>query len=120
MPHFRATTELLHGYRAPPMSPEAARKLHVNISWAGECAFDGVRYPHLPPPPATTAATEDGGDCEGMRFLTEKRKDFGPGEWALLFPGASITTTVIEGQHHFSMMRGSGATRLVESIRRGM
>ncbi|GJD04827.1 betaketoacyl synthase [Colletotrichum higginsianum] len=114
MPHFRATTELLHEYHAPPMSPEAARKLHVNINWAGECAFDGVTYPHLPP------AMKQGEDCEGMKFLTEKRKDFGPGEWALLFPGASITTTVIEGQHHFSMMRGSGATRLVESIRRGI
>ncbi|KAK1522186.1 beta-ketoacyl synthase [Colletotrichum costaricense] len=114
MPHFRASTELLHDYHAPAMSPEAAKKLHVNIIWAGECAFDGVRYPTLPP------AMMEGEDCEGMKFLTEKRKNFGPGEWALLFPGASITTTVIEGEHHFSMMRGSGADRLVDAIRRGL
>ncbi|GKT47439.1 non-reducing polyketide synthase pks27 [Colletotrichum spaethianum] len=114
MPHFRASTELLRDYHAPAMAPEAARKLRVNIIWAGECAFDGVHYPHIPP------AMMEGEDCQGMKFLTERRKDFGPGEWALLFPGASITTRVIEGEHHFSMMRGSGAERLVKFVRSGL
>ncbi|KZL87895.1 polyketide synthase [Colletotrichum incanum] len=79
MPHFRASTELLHDYHAPAMSPKSAQKLRVNIIWAGECAFDGVHYPYLPP------TMMEGEDCQGMKFLTERRKDFGPGDWALLF-----------------------------------
>ncbi|KXT08901.1 hypothetical protein AC579_8464 [Pseudocercospora musae] len=55
-----------------------------------------------------------GEDTEGMNFLTERRKDFGPGEWADLFPGAHITASTVQGEHHFSMMRDQGARRLAE------
>ncbi|KAF4429939.1 beta-ketoacyl synthase [Fusarium austroafricanum] len=114
MPHFRASTGLLHDYHAPPMPAAAARGMQVTIIWAGECAFDGVRYPHLPP------AMMDGEDAEGMKFLTERRRDFGPGGWADLLPGAAITTSVVEGEHHFSMMRDRGAEKLAEFIRVGL
>ncbi|KAH9242504.1 hypothetical protein K456DRAFT_1820977 [Colletotrichum gloeosporioides 23] len=114
MPHFRASTQLLNDYYAPPLSPSGARGLQVNIIWAGECAFDGVRYPKMPPP------KEGEVDVEDMKFLTERRKDFGPGKWAELFPGANITSGVVEGEHHFSMMRGEGAERLVELVRDGL
>ncbi|KAF7198010.1 Polyketide synthase CTB1 [Pseudocercospora fuligena] len=114
MPHFRASIELLHDYCAPPMPAAAIRDMKVNIIWAGECAFDGVRYPKLPP------AMMVGEDTEGMKFLTERRKDFGPGEWAELFPGAHITASTVQGEHHFSMMRDQGAKRLAEFVRAGM
>ncbi|TEA13318.1 Non-reducing polyketide synthase pks27 [Colletotrichum sidae] len=114
MPHFRASTHLLTDYRAPPLPASAARGLRVNIIWAGECAFDGVRYAKMPPP------EEGEADVRGMKFLTERREDFGPGRWAELFPGADVTAGVVEGEHHFSMMRGAGAERLVELVRAGL
>lgn len=114
MPHFRASTTLLHDYHAPPMPVSAARGMHVSIIWAGECAFDGIRYPKLPP------ALMEGDDTEGMKFLTERRKDFGPGEWANLFPGATITTNVVHGEHHFSMMREKAAEVVVGFVRNGL
>lgn len=107
VPHLKASVELLCGYHAPPMPAAAIRDMQVNIIWAGECAFDGVRYPHLPP------ALMRGEDTEGMKFLTERRRDFGPGEWAALFPNAKISTSTVEGEHHFSV---SDSTRFVYTV----
>ncbi|KAK2005551.1 beta-ketoacyl synthase domain-containing protein [Colletotrichum eremochloae] len=114
MPHFRAMLHLLSDYHAPPLSHEATKGLRVNLIWAGKCAFDGVHYPRMPPLEAGQV------DVEGMKFLTEPRKDFGPGEWAELFPGADISTGVVKGEHHFSMMRGDGAEKLVYLVRNGL
>jgi len=109
MPHFRATIDMLHDYHAPPMAVEQQPK--VSIIWAGSSAFDGGDYAPLP---AASVNEETG---EGMAFLTEKRKDLGPGEWADLFPGQEIQVHVLEGEHHFSMMRGEGAKRVSGLIR---
>ena len=109
MPHFEATIEILHNYHAPPMS-RTANMPRVSLIWAEECALDGVRYAKLP-----SALAEDE-DTEGMKFLTEKRADFGPGEWADLFPGQEIRVEVARGQHHFSMMKGRGAEQLSRFI----
>ncbi|KAM3419059.1 hypothetical protein BST61_g5014 [Cercospora zeina] len=113
MPHFRASIELLHDYHAPPMKP--GNKTKVMLIWAGECAFDGVRYAHLPP---SSGDTDE--DTEGMKFLTEKRKDFGATEWSGLFPGNDVDARVVESEHHFSMMRDGGAQTLVEHMRDGL
>ncbi|GAB7325180.1 hypothetical protein MBLNU13_g09258t1 [Cladosporium sp. NU13] len=109
MPHFRATIEMLHDYHAPPMAVE--QQLKVSIIWAGSSAFDGGDYEPLP----LASANEETG--KGMAFLTEKRKDLGPGGWADLFPGQELHVHVIEDEHHFSMMRGKGAKRLSGLIR---
>jgi naphtho-gamma-pyrone polyketide synthase len=109
MPHFRATIEMLHDYRAPPMA--VGQQPKVSIIWAGSSAFDGGNYAPLP---AGSANEETG---EGMAFLTEKKKDLGPGEWATLFPGQDIRVHVLESEHHFSMMRGKGARRLSQLIK---
>jgi naphtho-gamma-pyrone polyketide synthase len=101
MPHFRATIDMLHDCHAPPMAVEQQPK--VSIIWAGSSAFDGGNYAPLP----AAAVNEETG--EGMAFLTEKRKDFGSGEWANLFPSQEIQVHVVEDEHHFSMMRGEGA-----------
>ena len=114
MSHFEATIELLHDYCATPMSATGNRPKKVRVIWAGACAFDGDKYPPLP---GSDAGDEDTG---GMKFLTKRRTDFGPGGWAQLFPGDDIKVDVIEGEHHFSMMRGGGAERLVELIRQDM
>ncbi|KAL9105864.1 MAG: hypothetical protein Q9227_009027 [Pyrenula ochraceoflavens] len=114
MPHFKATIDILHEYIAQPMLSDH-NSLSVNILWAGECALDGVRYPKLPP------ATDIDEDTEGMKFLTEKRNDFGPGDWATLFPGQDIRTETVLGEDHFSMMRGSGGeqiSRFIEKVMR--
>ncbi|USW47943.1 Putative thioesterase, Acyl transferase domain superfamily, phosphopantetheine binding ACP [Septoria linicola] len=113
MPHFRASIELLHDYHAPAMKPN--EKMKVILIWAGECAFDGERYAHLP-----LAEDDSEEDTEGMKFLTERRKDFGPTEWASLFPGITVEARVVEGEHHFSMMRDGGARRLAEHMRDGL
>ena len=114
MPHFEATIELLHDYCARPMSEKGGSPRKVSIIWAGSCAFDGDKYAPLPP------ATVEGEDTEGMKFLTEQRTDLGPGKWSQLFPGRSISVHVIEGDHHFSMMRGQGGEQLVELIRKAV
>lgn len=113
MPHFRASIELLHEYHAPAMKPDD--KMKVMLIWAGECAFDGERYAHLPP-----AEDDTDEDTEGMKFLTERRKDFGSTEWASLFPGSTVCARVVENEHHFSMMRDGGAIRLAEHMRDGL
>lgn len=113
MPHFEATIELLHDYHAPPMPIESRSPGKVSIIWAGACAFGG-KYAPLPP------ASMEGEDTEGMKFLTEQRTDFGPGEWANLFPGKEITVDVIDGEHHFSMMRGKGGEQLGQLMRKAL
>jgi hypothetical protein len=110
MPHFRATIEMLHDYHAPPMAVE--QQPRVSIIWAGSSAFEGGNYAPLP-----TASINEERTSEGMKFLTEKRKDLGPGEWADLFPGQGLQVYVLESEHHFSMMRGEGAKRLSALIR---
>lgn len=55
-----------------------------------------------------------------MKFLTEPRVDFGPDEWAELFPGRAVTVQVVNGHHHFSMMRGHGGEQLGGFIRRAL
>lgn len=115
LPHFRATIDLLHDYHAPPLSTRnsAVLEMKVSIIWAQDCALDGVRYPRLPPREAGQVEDE-----EGVKFLSEPRVDFGPGRWAGLFPpGVSISTQTVEGEHHFSMMRGAGAARLAELVK---
>ena len=114
MPHFRAQIELLHDYHAPPMPAHLIKDTKITIVWAGECAFDGVRYPLLPP------AMMQGEDTEGMKFLTERRQDFGAGEWKDLFPGADLTVKTVDGEHHFSMMREKGAGVLAGYMREGL
>lgn len=115
LPHFRATIDLLHDYHAPPLSAKnsAVLDMKVSIIWAQEYALDGVRYPRLPPREAGQVEDE-----EGVKFLSEPRVDFGPGRWAGLFPpGVSISTHTVEGEHHFSMMRGAGAARLAQLVK---
>jgi len=110
MPHFRATIEMLHDYHATPMAVE--QQPRVSIIWAGSSAFKGGNYAPLP-----TASINEERTSEGMKFLTEKRKDLGPGEWGDLFPGQELQVHVLETEHHFSMMRGEGAKRLSALIR---
>lgn len=116
MPHFRATIELLHEYVAPPMNPSSLPRPKVTIIWAGDSAFDGKHYAYLPPPPPG----KEQEDTEGMKFLSEKRKDYGPDKWACLFPGMQLTSKFIQGEHHFSMMRDAGAEKLGPMMREAM
>jgi iterative type I PKS product template protein len=111
MPHFEATIELLHDYRAPPMPLTTTAPKKINVIWAGGCAFGG-KYAPLPP------ASMVGEDTEGMKFLTEQRTDFGPDKWVDLFPGRHIDVDVVEDEHHFSMMRGKGAQQLGGLLRK--
>lgn len=118
VPHFRATINLLHEYVAPPMT--ASSSLHprpkVSIIWAGDSAFDGKHYAHLPPP----LPGHEHEDTEGMKFLSVKREDYGPDEWSSLFPGMDVTAKHIPGEHHFSMMRDKGADVLAPMMREAL
>lgn len=88
----------------------------VTLIWAGDSAFDGKHYAHLPPPPPG----KEHEDTEGMKFLSVKRQDLGPDEWRLLFPGMDLDVRVVEGEHHFSMMRDQGAEVLGPMIREAL
>ena len=114
MPHFKASIELLHDYHAPPLPADKIKNMKVSTIWAGDCAFDGVKYAKLP------AAADPNEDTEGMKFLSEKRTDPGPGEWQDLFPGVEIKAATIEGEHHFSMMRDRGAQELIRHVRESL
>ncbi|RYC64066.1 hypothetical protein CHU98_g2180 [Xylaria longipes] len=93
VPHFNATIDVLHEYFAEPLLEHQCPK--VTIVWACETVTEGPGIPPLPPHPD---------DTEGMKFITEKRRDFSPNGWEDLFPKTEITITRVKGAHHFSMM----------------
>jgi thioesterase domain-containing protein len=96
VPHFKATIELLAEHCAGPLRvPVEVSMPSVALCWAGECALDGVRYAQL-------KAEET--ESEGVKFLAEKRKDFGLGSWAELLPGSKCHVKVLNGWDHFNMM----------------
>jgi hypothetical protein len=69
----------------------------VGIIWAAACIADNPLLPKLPPRPD---------DTEGMKFLLERRTDFGGNGWEALFPGRASDMVIdrVEEAHHFSMM----------------
>jgi surfactin synthase thioesterase subunit/acyl carrier protein len=96
IPHFEATIELLAGYRAQPLKlPKGAVVPRISLCWASECALDGSKY-------ATFKINDE--DDEGVRFLAEKRTDYGAGSWATMFPGLHCHVEVLQGWNHFNMM----------------
>ncbi|KAI1412620.1 polyketide synthase [Hypoxylon sp. FL1857] len=114
IPHFNATIDLLHEYRAAPMRPGRYFDLpKVSIIWAATCIADNPRLPKLAPHPD---------DTEGMKFLLERRTDFGPNGWDALFPGRErdIVIDRVEGAHHFSMMREPYSWKLAEFLVKAM
>ena len=98
IPHFNATIDLLHEYRASPLQPRSSVDMpKVGIIWAAACIADNPLLPKLPPRPD---------DTEGMKFLLERRTDFGGNGWEALFPGRASDMVIdrVEQAHHFSMM----------------
>lgn len=98
IPHFNATIDLLHDYRAEPLSSgRLLDNLKVNIIWAASCIADNPHLPKLPPHPD---------DTEGMNFLLKRRTDFGSNGWEALFPSRKLNIVIgrVDGAHHFSMM----------------
>ncbi|KAJ8105235.1 hypothetical protein ONZ43_g7506 [Nemania bipapillata] len=106
IPHFNATIDVLHDYWADPLLPEECPK--VTIIWACESVMDAPGVPRLPPHPD---------DTEGMKFLTERRKDFSGNGWEKLFPDGEIVIGRIHGANHFSMLKRPHAEALADLIR---
>ncbi|RDA96259.1 hypothetical protein CP533_1781 [Ophiocordyceps camponoti-saundersi (nom. inval.)] len=96
LPHFEATIDLLSSYR--PTRLVAGEVPDVFICWAGQPALPGFRL-----------RPEHG---QGVRFLTERRGDFGPAGWEELVPRGKLSTHVLEGFDHFGIMKGDGACAL--------
>ncbi|KAF7546534.1 hypothetical protein G7Z17_g8371 [Cylindrodendrum hubeiense] len=114
IPHFNATIDLLHEYRAAPMRPGRFFDVpKVSIIWAAACIADNPLLPKLAPHPD---------DTEGMKFLLERRTDFRGNGWEALFPGRErgIVVDRVEGAHHFSMMRKPHSQKLAEFLRKAM
>ncbi|KAF1952277.1 ketoacyl-synt-domain-containing protein [Byssothecium circinans] len=112
VPHFKATVNLLAGYRAEPLRvPHGIEKPRVAVCWAGKCALDGVRYGMF---------EVEANDPESVKFLVEERKDYGAGGWAELFPGISCRVETLQGWDHFNMMVGEGAKELGSFIERSI
>ncbi|KAI0405958.1 polyketide synthase [Xylaria palmicola] len=110
IPHFNATIDLLHEYRAAPLRPgRPADGPKVSIIWAAACIADNPRLPKLAPRPD---------DTEGMKFLLARRTDFGSNGWETLFPGRErdILIDRVPGAHHFSMMREPYSRKLAEFL----
>lgn len=96
VPHFNATIDTLHEYRAQPLPHGKAPK--TSLIWACDSVIDGKTVPKLPP---------HVDDTEGMKFLTEPRTDFSSNGWEVLFPGGQVRVERAVGANHFSMMVSS-------------
>jgi iterative type I PKS product template protein len=94
VPHFRAQVEMLRDYVADPLPEGFTPK--TSIVWAGRCVFDG-----RPGRPVFETRPED---PEGIKFLTEPRRDWSAGRWRDLFPLDEPEVFVMDGEDHFSMM----------------
>lgn len=92
--HFNASIDVLHEYHARPLNREKCPK-KVSIIWAPDTITDRPGVKKMEPHPD---------DTEGMKFLTERRTDFGPNGWDTLLPSSEIRIRRVENAHHFSMM----------------
>ncbi|KAI3395988.1 hypothetical protein diail_558 [Diaporthe ilicicola] len=110
--HFNASIDSLHDYHATPLSREKCPK-QVTIIWAPETITDRPGVKKMEPHPD---------DTEGMKFLTEKRTDFGANGWDTLLPGKDCNIKIrrVEDAHHFSMMREPYAAELAAHIRENL
>lgn len=95
LPHLKAFTKVLNSYRQSRCGIGAVK--NVRILWAGRGVPD-----EAPPPPH---ALSDG-EKSVIRFLTEARRDFGPGGWEVLLPGSEIWCGKLDADH-FEMMVSS-------------
>ena len=71
IPHFKATIELLRGYRPEPLpmlqgdggtDVEVQMWPKTSICWAGKRVFDGVRFPEMPGPGGADGSDDDDAD----------------------------------------------------------
>lgn len=92
--HFNASIDVLHEYHAKPLSQDKCPN-KVSIIWAPDTITDRPGVKKLEPHPD---------DTEGMKFLTERRTDFGANGWDQLCPSSEIRIRRVENAHHFSMM----------------
>jgi len=99
--HFEACVHSLSPYHATPLKPAHAAP-DTHIFWACD-AIDRN---------ASQKFDKRPDDPEGLKFLTEARKDFGPCGWQDLLPERRILINRIPDSNHFSMMSGEHAKRL--------
>lgn len=92
--HFNASIDVLHEYHAKPLGHDKSPR-KVSIIWAPDTITDRPGVKKLEPHPD---------DSEGMKFLTERRTDFGANGWDKLCPGSQVKIGRVENAHHFSMM----------------
>ncbi|PIG86733.1 PKS-like enzyme [Aspergillus arachidicola] len=109
IPHFNGVIDLLHNYWAEPLMDSQCLK--VSLIWACGSIMDDANLPPLMP-------HKD--DTEGMKFLTEKRRDFSGNGWEDLFPGSKLVIEKAHGANHFSMMQGPFVIKLAQFIRKAM
>ncbi|KAM3414509.1 hypothetical protein BST61_g9668 [Cercospora zeina] len=95
LPHLKAFTKILNTYRQSRCAVGAVKNLR--IMWAVRGVPDEV-----PSPPAALSE----GENSVIKFLTEARRDFGPGGWEMLLPGSEIWCGNIDADH-FEMMVSS-------------
>ncbi|KAB2579259.1 Non-reducing polyketide synthase pks27 [Lasiodiplodia theobromae] len=108
VPHFEACVRSLHEHHAVPFDVEG-RSTEVpktSIVWACDAIDEHVqpRFERRPEDP------------EGLKFLTERRTDFGTCGWETLLPEDCFEVFRATGANHFSMMKGEHAKRLSEFI----
>nr|BAW18768.1 topopyrone polyketide synthase [Phoma sp. BAUA 2861] len=105
LPHFEACVNSLHAHFAKPFTP-VDRVPRTLVIWACDAIDRHLETKFLRRPE----------DPEGLKFLTERRMDFGPCGWETLIPEEEMEFTQIDNANHFSMMKGEFAVRLSEAI----
>lgn len=93
IPHFEASIINLAAYEPEPLDPSDAPK--VLMIWARDGLVKNPKDSDMP---------RSAGEAKSIKFLLDKRTDFGPNGWERLLGAENITTATVEG-NHFSMIQ---------------
>ncbi|TWU71827.1 putative PKS-like protein biosynthetic cluster [Metarhizium rileyi] len=109
LPHFIAFLDALSQYDIKPFKLGTAPPTH--ILWAADGVYKSTGGRRL---------AEQLDDTREMKWLLEKRTDFGPNGWDTVIGTERLNMEVLEGANHFTMMEGKQGVRLSRYLARVM
>lgn len=99
VPHFKATTDIMSGYKTKPIHSVGLNGMKVLLIWATKGLLSGSNVERYQMP--------NGVSSKGIGFLLDDKTDFGAKGWDELMPGARIQIQIVEGANHFTLMVSS-------------
>ncbi|KAL9619045.1 MAG: hypothetical protein Q9160_006300 [Pyrenula sp. 1 TL-2023] len=108
IPHFEASIINLAAFEPEPLDPSDAPK--TLMIWARDGLVKDPKESKMP---------RSAGEAKSIKFLLDKRTDFGPNGWERLLGAENISTATVEG-NHFSMIQKPEVKQLPALLRRGL